>query len=96
MPVARFQLQDGRIGRFEVPDGTTPEQAQSVQTYVNNVRSIVNATEGILLVEQRLPIEHMTGEDGATGTADAVILTPDEFTLDWHNNNPGLTQALAH
>ena len=23
-------------------------------------------------------------------------LTPDEFTLDWHNNNPGLTQALAH
>ena len=23
-------------------------------------------------------------------------LTPDEVTLDWHNNNPGLTQALAH
>ena len=59
----------------------TPEQAQSVQTYVNNVRSIVNATEGILLVEQRLPIEHMTGEEGATGTADAVILTPDEFIV---------------
>lgn len=30
MPVARFQLPDGRIGRFEVPEGTTPEQAQSM------------------------------------------------------------------
>ena len=27
MPIARFQMPDGRIGRFEVPDGTTPEQA---------------------------------------------------------------------
>lgn len=30
MPVARFQMQDGRVARFEVPDGTTPEQAQSM------------------------------------------------------------------
>lgn len=30
MPVARFQMQDGRIARFEVPEGTTPEQAQSM------------------------------------------------------------------
>lgn len=27
MPIARFQMPDGRIGRFEVPDGTTAEQA---------------------------------------------------------------------
>lgn len=30
MPVARVQMPDGRIARFEVPDGTTPEQAQSL------------------------------------------------------------------
>lgn len=30
MPIARFQMPDGRIGRFEVPDGTTPEQAQQM------------------------------------------------------------------
>lgn len=30
MPVARYQLADGRIARFEVPDGTTPEQAQQI------------------------------------------------------------------
>lgn len=30
MPVARFQMPDGRIARFEVPEGTSPEQAQSL------------------------------------------------------------------
>lgn len=30
MPIARFQLPDGRVARFEVPEGTTPEQAQSM------------------------------------------------------------------
>lgn len=28
MPVARFEMPDGRIARFEVAEGTTPEQAQ--------------------------------------------------------------------
>lgn len=36
MPVARFQMPDGRIGRFEVPDGTTPDQAQSlIESFIN-------------------------------------------------------------
>jgi hypothetical protein len=30
MPIARFQLPDGKIARFEVPEGTTPEQAQQM------------------------------------------------------------------
>lgn len=30
MPVARFQMPDGRIARFEVPEGTTPGQAQEM------------------------------------------------------------------
>lgn len=30
MPVARFQMPDGRVARFEVPEGTSPEQAQSL------------------------------------------------------------------
>lgn len=29
MPIARVQLPDGRIGKFEVPEGTTPEQIES-------------------------------------------------------------------
>jgi len=30
MPIARFEMPDGKIGRFEVPEGTTPEQAQNL------------------------------------------------------------------
>jgi len=30
MPIARFQMPDGRIARFEVPEGTTPEAAHSL------------------------------------------------------------------
>jgi hypothetical protein len=30
MPIARFEMPDGRIGRFEVPEGTSPEQAQQL------------------------------------------------------------------
>src|SRR3972149_1487002 len=34
MPVARFQRPDGRVARFDVPDGTTPEQATTMmQSY---------------------------------------------------------------
>ena len=57
------------------------DQARSVQVYVDHVRAIVEATKGTLLVEQRVSIEHLTGEEGAKGTADAVILTPDELIV---------------
>jgi hypothetical protein len=30
MPIARVQMPDGRIARIEVPEGTTPEQAQRI------------------------------------------------------------------
>jgi len=30
MPIARFAMPDGRVARFEVPEGTTPEQAQQM------------------------------------------------------------------
>jgi hypothetical protein len=30
MPIARFQMPDGRVARFEVPDGTSPEDATSM------------------------------------------------------------------
>ncbi|MEI6726205.1 MAG: DUF2800 domain-containing protein [Actinomycetes bacterium] len=57
------------------------EQAQAIQTYVDTVRDIVVATGGALFVEQRLSIWHMTGEEDAHGTADAVILTMDELIV---------------
>jgi hypothetical protein len=53
---------------FEV----TEDMADDIQSYVQIVRSL--AVNGELLVEQKLPIGHLTGEKDATGTSDAVVL----------------------
>ncbi|HDR9176345.1 TPA: DUF2800 domain-containing protein [Burkholderia vietnamiensis] len=60
---------------FEVDE----EMAAYVQLYVDGVRERVEAlqlagAEVTLLVEQRLSIEHITGERGAKGTSDCVII----------------------
>lgn len=47
--------------------------------YVNRVREL--AAGHTLLVEQRVPIDHITGEEGAGGTSDAVILADDELIV---------------
>lgn len=57
------------------------EMANAVQTYVDYVRDLVVSTGGQLLIEQRLPIGHLTGEPGAHGTSDAVVLTDDELIV---------------
>ena len=73
----------GYIGVVEDETGLIlqAKQAKDVQFYVDHVRDIVRATGGELRVEQRLPIGWMTGEEGAHGTADAVIVTPDELII---------------
>lgn len=46
MPIARFQMPDGRIARFEVPEGTTPEQAQSlIQTQLPSIGAAQQPSE---------------------------------------------------
>jgi hypothetical protein len=60
---------------FEVDD----ERAEYVQMYVNGVRERIDAYKltgaGVdVLVEQRLSIEHITGEKGAKGTSDCVLI----------------------
>ncbi|MCA8267428.1 DUF2800 domain-containing protein [Burkholderia vietnamiensis] len=60
---------------FEVDE----EMAAYVQLYVDGVRERVETlelagAEVTLLVEQRLSIEHITGEPGAKGTSDCVII----------------------
>lgn len=59
----------------------TAEMLLEVRKYTNYVQGVVEATGGTLLVEQRLPISDITGEDGAHGTADAVILAGDEIIV---------------
>ncbi len=61
-------------GRFAL----TTEDAETLQTgYINPVRSL----GGQLMVEQRLSISHITGEEDAYGTSDTVILLGDEIII---------------
>lgn len=54
-----------------------------ISTYVSYVREQVSLTGGELVVEQKLPIDHVTGEDKATGTGDAIIAAGDTlFVID--------------
>jgi len=42
MPVARFDMGNGKIGRFEVPEGTTPEAAQSlIQSHLSEQQPVL-------------------------------------------------------
>lgn len=62
----------GEARRFEVDE----EMAEHVQAYLDRTREWLKFNGASLFVEQRLPIEHVTGEPGATGTSDAVIVIP--------------------
>ena len=74
---AEFIGQTVQVGErvFTVDD----EFAEHVQVYVDLVRDIVG--DGDVFVEQSLPIGHITGEAGAEGTGDAVILRGNEIIV---------------
>lgn len=63
--------------KVEVDD----EMCAHVQNYINFVRDLAHNTQGILMVEQRLPIEQITHEADAHGTSDAVILAGTELIV---------------
>ena len=52
--------------------GITASMVEYVEDYCKLVREY--AEGGTLMVEQRVPIGHLTGEEGAGGTSDAVIV----------------------
>lgn len=59
----------------------TADMLTEVLKYVTTVRDLVASTGGTLLVEQRLSIEHLTGEADAHGTSDCVILADSELIV---------------
>ena len=65
-----------RIGEVHEVDGFTFTVDAAMADYVDNYIRLVReyADGGLLLVEQRVPIEHVTGETGATGTSDAIVV----------------------
>lgn len=55
-----------------------PEMIQNVQVYIDLVR---NDASDQMLIEQKFPIGHITGEEGARGTADAVLIKDNKLTV---------------
>ena len=64
-----------------------------VQTYLANVRQY--AAEGALLVEVALPLAHLTGEEGAQGTGDAVIFADEGEELQLHDLKYGRGKTVS-
>lgn len=62
-----------RVRREYVVDD---EMVAGITTYVENVRKIADGE--LVFVEQRVPLDQITGEEGAEGTADAVIFLDDD------------------
>lgn len=67
------------LREFEVDE----EFAADVQTYLDDVRLYMRGHE--YLVEQRVPIGHLTGEEDAEGTSDVIVLTADGEELQVHD-----------
>jgi hypothetical protein len=64
----------------EVSWRVTQDMADHVDDYVRLVRE--RAEGKMLLVERRVPISHLTGEAGATGTSDVIIIDPDQEAIE--------------
>lgn len=57
----------------EAEEVVTEQLVEACRLYINFVRTMAQALGGTPIVEQRVPIGHITGEDGATGTSDVVM-----------------------
>ena len=80
MPIARFEMPDGRIGRFEVPEGTTPEQAQRLiaeslaQTEQPQTETGGMARAGQLLARGAAPVAAGAGIGALVGGAPGALI----------------------
>jgi hypothetical protein len=80
MPIARFEMPDGRIGRFEVPEGTTPEQAQRLiaeslaQTEQPQQETSGMARAGQLLARGAAPVAAGAGIGALAGGAPGALI----------------------
>lgn len=78
------------------------EMVEYVQAYVDTIRQYAGEKpdspfdfEHELNIEQDVPIDHITGEDGATGRADAWILTADGEELQVHDLKYGRGEPVS-
>ena len=80
---AREMFEDELQGHETVIHRIVPddEMIECCTRYVDFVRALVESLGAYLMVEQRVRISWITGEHGATGTSDCVIVTKDELII---------------
>jgi hypothetical protein len=64
----------GRVSK-DTGKAFTSDMARDTQIYVDNIRTLVQGA-ALVLIEQPVPIDHMTLEQGATGKADCIAVMP--------------------
>lgn len=79
-------LRDDKAGldavkRKILSGGFDPEIPEKVRKYTDYVTALRDSVHGELFVEQRLSLKAITGEEGARGTSDAVILADGELFI---------------
>lgn len=77
-------FQDGSFDpNLEFAEEVTVTQAMvdAVNTYVAYVRELRDTTNATMLVEQRVPIGRITGEESATGQSDAILISGNLVTI---------------
>lgn len=57
------------------------EAIERVEAYVGFCRTLYQTLGGVLLVEKRVPIDHLTYEEGAGGTTDCTLITENELIV---------------
>jgi hypothetical protein len=72
------------VGETKQVDGYTIKVTQDMADHVMDYCRLVweSAERAKLLVEQRVPIGHLTGEEDATGTSDAIIVDYDQEAIE--------------
>jgi hypothetical protein len=72
------------VGETKLVDGYAIKVTQDMADHVMDYcRLVWERSEGkTLLVEQSVPIGHLTGEEGATGTSDAIIIDYDQEAIE--------------
>lgn len=91
MPIARFEMPDGRIARFEVPEGATPEQAQQMMaSYAQNVPTSVKAGQELAGIPRQLGLTGRYALEGL-GNAAEVVSEPLRYLTDRLTGSTGKT-----
>lgn len=74
----------------------TDEHAEWVGEYITFVRQQVELLGGVLHVETRVPIGHITGEEGGAGTSDVFIIVPQQKLIVVVDAKFGRNKVLAY